>query len=71
MGIRTLVETWGPITTVGELIEQVNEIGDVDPETPLLCFCGSAVILQLQEDEETKELTLEIDTPLTDNRRGE
>lgn len=56
-------ETWGPIETVGELIEQVNEIGDVDPETPLLCFCDHKIVLELWEDKDTGKRHLEIETP--------
>lgn len=56
------IEAWGPITTVGELIEQVNNIGDVDPEMPLTCYCNDSIELQLFEDIETGERSFSIDS---------
>lgn len=55
-------EKWGPIETVGDLIREVNDIGDVDPETPLECFGASPSYLKLMSSIETGEQYLEIDS---------
>ncbi len=53
-----VIEEWGPIETVGDLIGQVN---DVDSKTPIMCNCGHMVILRLMENPETKERYMEIE----------
>ena len=55
------IEEWGLIETVGDLIGQVNDIGDVDPKTPIMCNCDHKVILRLMENPETKERYMEIE----------
>lgn len=61
--MKTRKKTWKHCTTVGELIKQVNEIRDVDPDTPLQCFCEDTIVFELWEDVETGEQHLEIETP--------
>jgi len=59
--MREKIETWGPIETVGDLIKQVNDIGDVDPNTPIEIFCHRTAILVLWGNKETGECHMEID----------
>ena len=61
MGILINIAKYGPIETVGQLIEQVNNLGDVDPDTPISCFCSDTITLEVNEYDGHK--MLEIDTP--------